>query len=281
MFRTWLSPRERNSAEGIKAASARFGAAFTPALMAALYVYLSWRKVFALFGLVGLVWGALFYYWYRDRPAAGRPASEPQWDAVFWKKLLVSRSVWAVGIQWFCHYYGFYFYITWLPIYLYQVRGLDLRHGSLAAGLPLFAAGFGSLFAGWTLSALTRRTSTTARAQAAGLCGVRGRGCSAGAVHVDFEPAAGDNRDEPFELRCGVQRSDILDNRDGYRRRARRHCSRIHEHAGPLRRQRCAHRHGFASGMDGERLELSVLGVRGDLRGRGDVLVVHRSGHTA
>ena len=73
--------------------------------------------------------------------------------------------MWALGIQWFCHYYGFYFYITWLPIYLYQVRGLDIRHGSLAAGLPLFAAGFGSLFAGWTLSALTRRMNTTARAR--------------------------------------------------------------------------------------------------------------------
>jgi ACS family hexuronate transporter-like MFS transporter len=73
--------------------------------------------------------------------------------------------VWALGLQWFCHYYGFYFYITWLPIYLYQVRGLDLRHGSLAAGLPLFSAGLGSLFAGWALSALCRKLNSTARAR--------------------------------------------------------------------------------------------------------------------
>jgi len=33
MFRTWLTPVERNPAEGIKAASARWGAALTPALM--------------------------------------------------------------------------------------------------------------------------------------------------------------------------------------------------------------------------------------------------------
>jgi predicted MFS family arabinose efflux permease len=82
-----------------------------------------------------------------------------------WKKLLRSRSVWALGIQWFCHYYGFYFYITWLPLYLYQERGLDLRHGALAAGLPLFSAGLGSLCAGWTLSALTRRLRSTAKAR--------------------------------------------------------------------------------------------------------------------
>jgi MFS family permease len=69
VFRTWLPERERNVAEGIKAASARFGAALTPGLMAALFVYFTWRQVFGLFGLLGVVWGVLFYGWYRDRPA--------------------------------------------------------------------------------------------------------------------------------------------------------------------------------------------------------------------
>jgi MFS family permease len=165
VFRTWLSPRERNSAEGIKTACARFGAAVTPALMAALYLWLSWRKVFMLFGVVGLLWGVLFRRWYRDRPSGRQPVTAPHGDAAFWKKLLASRSVWALGIQWFCHYYGFYFYITWLPIYLYQARRLDLRDGSLAAGLPLLTAGLGCLAAGWTTSALTQRMGSTARAR--------------------------------------------------------------------------------------------------------------------
>jgi MFS family permease len=176
VFRTWLPPRERNSAEGIKAAAARWGAAITPALMAALYGYLSWRQVFLLFGGLGIVWGVWFSRWYRDRPSdhpavnAAELALLPSTkghaeEAVSWSKLVVARSVWALGIQWFCHYYGFYFYITWLPLYLYRSRGLDLRHGSLAAGLPLFSAGLGSLFAGWALTALTSRLKSTARAR--------------------------------------------------------------------------------------------------------------------
>jgi MFS transporter, ACS family, glucarate transporter len=160
VFRTWLPKEERNAAEGIKAASARWGAAVTPALMAVLFTHLSWRLVFVLFGAVGILWAAVFSWWYRDQP--NEHVSEA---GVSWEKLLRSRSVWALGIQWFCHYYGFYFYITWLPLYLYQARGLDLRHGSLAAGLPLFSAGLGSLFAGWALSALTRRLNSTARAR--------------------------------------------------------------------------------------------------------------------
>jgi MFS family permease len=154
VFRTWLTPQQRSSAEGIKAASARWGAALTPALMAALSTVLTWRQILLLFGLAGVLWGVLFHRHYRDRATAAEP---PRHDAAFWRKLAGSRSVWALGIQWFCHYYGFYFYITWLPIYLYRVRKLDLRHEALAAGLPLVAAGLGSLVAGHLLTKLTRR----------------------------------------------------------------------------------------------------------------------------
>lgn len=163
VFRTWLPPAERSAAEGIKAASARWGAALTPAMMAALLATFTWRQVFFLFGGVGIVWAVAFHRWYRDTPdGAAVHATE---GGVSWPKLLRSRSVWALGIQWFCHYYGFYFYITWLPLYLLQARGLDIRTGAAAAGLPLLAAGFGSLVAGWTLAALTRRWKDAGRAR--------------------------------------------------------------------------------------------------------------------
>ena len=165
VFRTWLAPRERNRAEGIKAASARWGAAVTPALMAGLYTFLNWRQVFVLFGAAGLVWGVLFHRWYRDRPADGAPSTPGHFDTRFWKQLAASKTGWALGIQWFCHYYGFYFYITWLPIYLYQARGLDLKRESFAAGAPLLAAGLGSLFAGWTFSGLARKMNSVAAAR--------------------------------------------------------------------------------------------------------------------
>lgn len=163
MFRSHLPREERNAAEGIKGAAARWGAAITPALMVALSAFLNWRQLFFAFGAVGVLWALVFYRWYsRNVPIDDRV---PPQRRVAWSRLARSRNVWALGIQWFCHYYGFYFYITWLPVYLYQERGLDLRRGALAAGLPLFSAGLGSLLAGWGLSALTRRLHNIAKAR--------------------------------------------------------------------------------------------------------------------
>jgi MFS family permease len=161
LFRARLSRTQRNSAEGNKAAAARWGAAITPALMAALSAFCGWRQIFVLFGAIGAVWAAVFWWNHREEPHSTEHAE----IRLNWAKLMRSRSAWALGLQWFCHYYGFYFYITWIPQYLYQARGLDLRRGSLAAGLPLVAAGLGSLLAGWTLTYLTARTGSTQSAR--------------------------------------------------------------------------------------------------------------------
>jgi sugar phosphate permease len=68
MFRARLTPEQRNIGEGIKAASARWGAALTPAMMAALFAILSWRQVFFLFGGARVIWVLVFWRCYRDNP---------------------------------------------------------------------------------------------------------------------------------------------------------------------------------------------------------------------
>ena len=67
-------------------------------------------------------------------------AHSEDFRSVPWRKLFVSPSAWALCLQWFCHYFGFYFYITWLPTYLQQSRGLNLAQGAALAGLPMFSA---------------------------------------------------------------------------------------------------------------------------------------------
>jgi MFS family permease len=177
VFRTWLPASERGRAEGIKAASARVGAALTPPLIALLYTAFSWRQIFILFGAIGIVWGVLFHRWYRDDPSVHPDVSEDERRLLSagdgsdpthgretpWAAILRSRSVWALGVQWFCHYYGFYFYITWLPIYLLQARGLSLGRGALGASLPLLAAALGSYSGGAALNWAIKRTGSVSK----------------------------------------------------------------------------------------------------------------------
>ena len=34
--------------------------------------FMSWRSIFFLFGLIGLLWAAVWYWWFRDEPSQHR-----------------------------------------------------------------------------------------------------------------------------------------------------------------------------------------------------------------
>src|SRR5215831_10026095 len=67
-FTTWLPRRERERAQAILWLGARWGGAFTPLLVASILTYVTWRRAFEIFGLVGVIWAWLFFRWYRDDP---------------------------------------------------------------------------------------------------------------------------------------------------------------------------------------------------------------------
>jgi ACS family glucarate transporter-like MFS transporter len=139
-FSNWLPVEERARAEGWKASSARWGAGAAPLLVVVLYASLGWRVTFVLFGAIGFVWAGLSYFLQRtDRNEVSVVVARP----VPRRSFLRSRRARAL-----CDSHGVYFYVTWLPTYLLQARGVSLKHGAILSGLPLFTAGCGCLFAG-------------------------------------------------------------------------------------------------------------------------------------
>jgi sugar phosphate permease len=151
--------------------SARWGGAFTPILVALVLAYTSWRWTFVIFGALGVVWAAIFFRWYRDDPARHPGVNDAErailpkaedvtlgHAGVPWKRLALSPRVWLLWAQYTCLGYGWVFYITWLPTYLKEARGLELGKGALLTGLPLFFGGLGSLLCGSFSPALDRLT---------------------------------------------------------------------------------------------------------------------------
>ncbi len=175
-FTRWLPVRERNRAVGIMWLCSRWGGAATPILVVAIISLVGWRWAFAVLAVPGIVWAVVFYRWFRDRPrdhpgvnaAELALIEEGRQPAVAhphvpWSRILRSGTVWLLFIQYFCFGYGWYFYITWLPTYLKEARGLALQRGALLSGLPLFLGGFACILSGWLSGWLVRRGFALAR----------------------------------------------------------------------------------------------------------------------
>ena len=182
---TWLPKNERTRAQAIMWMGARWGGAFTPLLVVAVMAFMSWRWAFHVFALLGVIWTVVFLWWFRDNPRDHKGVNAAELELlkenesnveghgnVPWRKLVTSPTMWMLWAQYFCLSYGWYFYITWLPTYLKDVRGLefksnvvmkwlaDVLEGVLSpemtlkvlsaalAGIPLLFGGFGSLTAG-------------------------------------------------------------------------------------------------------------------------------------
>jgi ACS family glucarate transporter-like MFS transporter len=171
-FSVWLPQDERVRAQGIVWLSARWGGAFTPAIVFLIFQVVSWRTAFGIFGCIGAVWAFFFYRWFRDRPRENKSVNHAELTligyhpahshSVPWRKFSRSPQVWMLAGQYFCLSYGWYFAITWLPTYLREARHLDptARQFPILAGLPLFLGGIGCLFSGFISKPLTRLTGS-------------------------------------------------------------------------------------------------------------------------
>jgi sugar phosphate permease len=177
-FTTWLPPSERVRAQGIMWLSARWGGAFTPLIIVFLLRYVSWRSAFAIIGALGFVWAIFFWRWYRDNPRnhpavnaaelahlEGADSTASGHGNVPWRRFLKSRTVWLLWAQYFCLSYPWYFYITWLPTYLLEAKGLSSEYAAFLSGFPLFVGGLGSLTCGFALDRIGRLLGGPARAR--------------------------------------------------------------------------------------------------------------------
>ena len=166
----WFPARERSTAMGVINAGTAVGAVVAPPALAAVIQNLGWRWIFFLCGAAGLLWSV---WWLREYFAPGRHprltpqergeieevfATPPQQKAeVSWLSLFAFPQVWGLVLGKFLSDAAWYFYLFWLPKYLYDARGFDTKQVGYYAWIPYAAAGVGSLLGGWFSSQLLRR----------------------------------------------------------------------------------------------------------------------------
>ncbi|HXC54193.1 MAG TPA: MFS transporter [Rhizomicrobium sp.] len=156
----WFPARERGFAGGVYNIGASVGSMLAPPLVAAAIFYYDWQSAFVITGALGLVWAALWFWFYRppaDHPslgtdertliAAGQEAhlrgdgAPPALIAIARR-----RNFWGIALPRLLADPTWGTLSFWVPLYLTSVRHFDLKEIAIYAWLPFLAADLGCLF---------------------------------------------------------------------------------------------------------------------------------------
>ena len=164
----WFPRNERSLAVGFVTLGVGFGSMITPPLVGWLILSFGWQWAFIVPGVLGLLW---LWLWLRVFHA---PETHPTVSAAErtlslskrddspgpirpWHAFFRFRVTWALMLSRFVADGAFYFMLFWLPLYLVDARGLDLKAIALFAWLPFVFADLGSFAGGWSSTVLMRR----------------------------------------------------------------------------------------------------------------------------
>ena len=155
----WFSASERAFAMAIFNSGAALGSVVGIPLIAGLQLAFGWQATFAITGALGFGWLALWLWLYREPGEKGSATglAKTPVAAQPYSLLLADRRTWALIIARFFTDPVWWLYITWLPLYLFQVYHFDLKKIGTFGWMPYVAADAGSLMGGWFSGFLIRR----------------------------------------------------------------------------------------------------------------------------
>ncbi len=151
MIGEWFRGLSRSAAMGWLNVGTSFGAMLAPPLTVALSLRYGWRAPFVVIAVLGLAWAALWWALYRSpadvAPRASRGTGGP---------ILSTRRFWAIAVPRFLMEPAWQTFSFWIPLYLHDERGWDLKAVALFAWTPFLAADLGGVVGGYASPLLVR-----------------------------------------------------------------------------------------------------------------------------
>jgi MFS transporter, ACS family, hexuronate transporter len=160
----WFPQKDRAFATGIFNAGTNVASMVGPPLFVVLAQWYGWRACFLLTGGLGILWLVAWMAIYRA-PAAGKEAELGGPPRVGWMDALRSRQTWGFALGKFLTDPVWWFYLYWLPPYLYDVRKFNMTEVGWALPVIYLMADFGSVGGGWLSGYLMRRGWDTMKAR--------------------------------------------------------------------------------------------------------------------
>lgn len=167
----WFPTVERGRIQSIVWMGSRMGGALAPITSIWLADAYGWRGVFYIFGSLGLVWALGWYFWFKDEPRdmkgispeevkeieTGRSNDGTSHSLLPWKTVLKSPNLWALMGMYHCLLYGAYFYMSWMPKYLQNGRGIPKSELGWMVSLPFVLGMAGCLAGGFASDYLVKK----------------------------------------------------------------------------------------------------------------------------
>lgn len=161
----WFPVKERAVAQGIFNAGASLGSVIAPPLIAFLYLGFGWRTTFIIIGAAGMLWIIPWLIFNKKRPkyhpwiteeekdyiVSGRYESrkeDHEGTGLSIPQILSHKESWAVLASRFFLEPIWWLFVGWMPIYLQNTYGFDVKEIGMFAWVPFVGAALGSLLGG-------------------------------------------------------------------------------------------------------------------------------------
>jgi len=172
----WFPKKERALATGIFNSGSNLGAILTPLLIPFIALTWGWKWAFIGTSVMGFVW---LIFWIRlyhkpesekrlteaERVHILQDDKEPEGTRMSWRSILSFKQTWGICIARFLTDPIWWFFLYWVPKFLYSNYKIDLTN----IGLPLIVIYVvsmgGSVFGGWMSSFLIKRGGSSVKAR--------------------------------------------------------------------------------------------------------------------
>lgn len=179
----WFPIKERALAQGIFNSGASIGSIVSPLIILVLFLQFGWMGTFIVVGALGLLWLIPWLLLYKTPPKEHPWLSEAEREYILsgqkapvaggagdqeqaapgWLEMLRYRQSWSVIASRFFLDPIWWLFVSWLPIYLAEQFGFDIRQIAYFAWVPYVGAAVGALFGGWLANVLLRNGWTVNR----------------------------------------------------------------------------------------------------------------------
>lgn len=178
----WFPAKERAIAQGIFGAGASLGSVVAAPFIAYVYIAFGWQWTFVGIGLLGLLWIIPWMIINKNTPdkhpwitkeeqdyiasSATNKATAPVATTVYtWKELLKFKNTWGIITSRFFIDPVWWMFVTWLPFFLKENFGFDIKQVGAFAWVPFLFAALGGLSGGFFSSWQIKKGKSATKAR--------------------------------------------------------------------------------------------------------------------